>query len=166
ISKICWRWLPKILSGSFRARTGRWPARTAGTRNWRPCFRIDVIHTLLPPVVIATFERICGRGITVGVMRPSTSCGVSDAIELVGIIPVVYHHRSQAQARVVAQHGREHMRADPLVGIEDRDRHTVERPPAAVSAVDPGFARQLGPKPWRDKVTAAVHRGVTTCCLK
>src|SRR6202047_3851181 len=29
-SKICWRCLPKILSGSFRARTGRWPARTAG----------------------------------------------------------------------------------------------------------------------------------------
>jgi hypothetical protein len=29
---------------------------------------------------------------------------------------------------------------DPLVGIEDRDRHAVERPaPAAVSAVDPDF---------------------------
>ena len=32
-------WLPKILSGSFRARAGRWPARTAGTRDWRICFR-------------------------------------------------------------------------------------------------------------------------------
>jgi hypothetical protein len=39
ISKVCWRCLPKILSGSFRARTGRWPARTAGTRDWRICFR-------------------------------------------------------------------------------------------------------------------------------
>ena len=29
------------------------------------CRLFDVIHTLLPPVVIATFERICGRGITV-----------------------------------------------------------------------------------------------------
>jgi len=27
------------MSGSFRARTGRWPARTAGTRDWRICFR-------------------------------------------------------------------------------------------------------------------------------
>ena len=25
--------------GSFRARTGRWPARTAGTRDWRIYFR-------------------------------------------------------------------------------------------------------------------------------
>ena len=31
--------LPKILSGSFPARTGRWPARTAGTRDWRTYFR-------------------------------------------------------------------------------------------------------------------------------
>ena len=30
---------PKISSGSFRARTGRWPARTAGTRDWRIYFR-------------------------------------------------------------------------------------------------------------------------------
>src|ERR1700678_781190 len=36
ISKVCWRCVPKILSGSFRARTGRWPARTAGTRDWGP----------------------------------------------------------------------------------------------------------------------------------
>jgi len=35
ISKVCWRCLLKILSGSFRARTGRWPAHTAGTRDWR-----------------------------------------------------------------------------------------------------------------------------------
>ena len=26
-SKICWRWLPKILSESFEPRAGRWPAR-------------------------------------------------------------------------------------------------------------------------------------------
>ena len=32
-------WLPKILSGSFRARTGHWPARTAGLRGWRGYFR-------------------------------------------------------------------------------------------------------------------------------
>ena len=30
---ICWRWLPKISSGSFRAKAGRWQARTAGTRS-------------------------------------------------------------------------------------------------------------------------------------
>ena len=39
ISKVYLRWLPKILSGSFRARAGHWPARTAGTRDWRMCFR-------------------------------------------------------------------------------------------------------------------------------
>ena len=33
----------------------------------------------------------------------------------------------QRRARVVARHRREHMRADPLVGIEDRDRHAVKR---------------------------------------
>jgi len=38
ISKVCWRCLPKTLSGSFRARTGRWPARTVGTREWRIYF--------------------------------------------------------------------------------------------------------------------------------
>ena len=34
ISKLCGRCPPKILSGSFRARTGRWPARAVGTRDW------------------------------------------------------------------------------------------------------------------------------------
>jgi ketosteroid isomerase-like protein len=34
----CWRFLPKTLSGPFRA-SGRWPARTADTRDWRICFR-------------------------------------------------------------------------------------------------------------------------------
>jgi hypothetical protein len=34
ISKVCWRCLPKILSGSFRERTGHWPARIAGTREY------------------------------------------------------------------------------------------------------------------------------------
>src|ERR1700688_3844534 len=34
----------------------------------------------------------------------------------------------QRRAPVLARHRREHMRADPLVGIEDRDRHAVERP--------------------------------------
>jgi ketosteroid isomerase-like protein len=38
ISKDCWRFLPKTLSGSFRA-SGRWSARTADTRDWRICFR-------------------------------------------------------------------------------------------------------------------------------
>ena len=28
-------WLPKTLSGSFQARTGRWLVRIAGTRDWR-----------------------------------------------------------------------------------------------------------------------------------
>jgi len=31
--------LPTISRGSFRARAGRWLARTAGTPNWPPCFR-------------------------------------------------------------------------------------------------------------------------------
>jgi len=44
--------------------------------------------------------------------------------------PVVNRDRSPAQARVVAHHRREHMRADPpSSGL-----------PAAVSAVDPDFA--------------------------
>jgi hypothetical protein len=51
----------------------------------------------------------------------------------------------QRRAPVVARHRREHMRADPLVGIEDRDRHAVERgSPAAASAVDPDVTRRLG----------------------
>jgi len=33
-----------------------------------------------------------------------------------------------AVTAIVARHRREHMRADPLVGIEDRDCHAVERP--------------------------------------
>ncbi|MHC5731449.1 MAG: hypothetical protein ACYTXY_46675, partial [Nostoc sp.] len=27
------------MNGSFQVRAGRWPARTAGTRNWRMCFK-------------------------------------------------------------------------------------------------------------------------------
>jgi len=47
-----------------------------------------------------------------------------DAVERVlGIIPVVDRNRGPAQARVVARHRREHMRADSLVGIADRDRN-------------------------------------------
>jgi hypothetical protein len=45
------------------------------------------------------------------------------------------------------------MRADPLVGIEDRDRHAVEPPTSrGVLAVDPDFTRRLGPKPWCDRL--------------
>jgi ketosteroid isomerase-like protein len=29
----------KDIEWIFRARTGRWPVRTAGTRDWRKCFR-------------------------------------------------------------------------------------------------------------------------------
>jgi hypothetical protein len=40
-----------------------------------------------------------------------------------GVVPVVDRDRGPAQARVVARHCREHMRADRLVGIADRDRN-------------------------------------------
>ena len=47
-----------------------------------------------------------------------------DAVERVlGVVPAVDRDRGPAQARVVARHRREHMRADRLVGIADRDRN-------------------------------------------
>ena len=46
------------------------------------------------------------------------------AVERVlGVVPVVDRDRGLAQARVVARHRREHMRADGLVGLADRDRN-------------------------------------------
>jgi hypothetical protein len=54
-------------------------------------------------------------------------------------VPVVNRDRSPAQARVVARHRRERMRADPLVGIEDRDRHAVEWPTSRGVGSRPGL---------------------------
>jgi len=69
--------------------------------------------------------------------RGSRQCGRRDAIEhilrngdaverVLGVVPVVDRDRgptqARAQARAVARHRREHMRADRLVGIADRDR--------------------------------------------
>jgi len=70
--------------------------------------------------------------------RGSQQCGRRDAIEhilrdgdalerVLGVVPVVNRDRGPAQARVVARHRREHMRADRLVGIADRDRNLKGR---------------------------------------
>jgi hypothetical protein len=70
--------------------------------------------------------------------RGSRQCGRRDAIEhilrdgdaverVLGVVAVVDRDRGPAQARVVARHRREHMRADPLVGIADRDRNLDAR---------------------------------------
>ena len=47
-----------------------------------------------------------------------------DAVERgLGVVPVVDRDRGPAQASVGVRHRREHMRADRLVGIADRDRN-------------------------------------------
>src|SRR5258707_8058632 len=66
--------------------------------------------------------------------RGSRQCSRRDAIEhilrdgdaverVLGVVPVVDRDRGPAQARVVARHRREHMPAERLVGIADRDRN-------------------------------------------
>src|SRR6516164_3597474 len=66
--------------------------------------------------------------------RGSRQCSRRDAIEhilrdgdaverVLGVVPVVDRDRGPAQARVVARHRCEHMRAERLVGIADRDRN-------------------------------------------
>jgi hypothetical protein len=65
--------------------------------------------------------------------RGSRQCGRRNAIEhllrdgnaverIPGIVPVVDRDRGPAQGRLIARHRREHMRADRLFGIADRDR--------------------------------------------
>src|ERR1700723_2303615 len=70
ISKVCWRCLPKILSGSFRARTGRWAARIAGTRDWRIYFQKanETVETSYPepPEFIAQGDRVLLVGFATG----------------------------------------------------------------------------------------------------
>ena len=66
--------------------------------------------------------------------RGPRQCGWRDAIEHLlrdgdavkrglGVVPAVDRDRGPAQAPVGARHRREHMRADRLVGIADRDRN-------------------------------------------
>ena len=58
------------------------------------------------------------RGNAVGAMRVDDILRDDDAVEgVLGVVHVVYRDRGPAQARVVARHRREHMRADRLVGI-------------------------------------------------
>ena len=70
ICKLCWRCLPKILNGSFRARAGRWPARTAGTRDWPICFRRLPkrwkLHTQTPFEFVAQGDRVLVVGFARG----------------------------------------------------------------------------------------------------
>src|SRR5450631_1680418 len=64
--------------------------------------------------------------------RGSRQCGRCDAIEhilrdgdaverVLGVVPLVDRDRGPAQAGLVARHRREYMRADPFLGIADRD---------------------------------------------
>src|SRR6476646_2240405 len=66
--------------------------------------------------------------------RGSRQCGRRDAVEHIlrdgdavergpGVVPVIDRDRRPAQTSVGVRHRREHMRADRLVGIADRDRH-------------------------------------------
>jgi hypothetical protein len=61
------------LSGSFRARTGRWPARTAGTRDWRIYFRRPTkrwkLPTQPPPEFIAQGDRVLVIGVATGKIK-------------------------------------------------------------------------------------------------
>ena len=64
-----------------------------------------------------------------------------DAVERVlGFIPVVDRDCGPAQARVVARHRGEHMRADRFVGIADRDRNLDGRV-EYLTPVRPAFMR-------------------------
>ena len=73
ISKLCWRWLPTISSGSFRARTGRWPATHRGRAELAAVLQkaSEEVETTYPepPEFVAQGDRVLVVGVATGTIK-------------------------------------------------------------------------------------------------
>ena len=81
--EACWRWSPKTSSGSFRARTGRWPERTADTPGWRICLRRhpkSIETSTEPREFVAQGDRVLVVGFATGKIKATNKTFEDDWI--------------------------------------------------------------------------------------